>query len=83
MATSGRGSVVVGYNVQIAVEADHHLIVMHGPVSVSRNWSRIYHYCRLSQRPNFGISFSVAVRRKFSIKSERGALVGPVEGYAS
>src|SRR6266404_5847770 len=29
MATSGRGSGIVGYNVQIAVEANHHLIVMH------------------------------------------------------
>ncbi len=29
MATSGRGSGVVGYNVQIAVETNHHLIVMH------------------------------------------------------
>ncbi len=29
MATSGRGSGVVGYNVQIAVEAKHHLIVTH------------------------------------------------------
>src|SRR5579864_881154 len=29
MATSGRGSGVVGYNVQIAVEAEHHLIVAH------------------------------------------------------
>ncbi len=29
MATSGRGSGMVGYNVQIAVEANHHLIVMH------------------------------------------------------
>jgi hypothetical protein len=32
MATSGRGSGVVGYNVQIAVEANHHLIVMHHAV---------------------------------------------------
>jgi transposase len=29
MATSGRGSGVVGYNVQIAVETEHHLIVAH------------------------------------------------------
>ena len=29
MATSGRGSGVVGYNVQVAVEAEHHLIVTH------------------------------------------------------
>jgi hypothetical protein len=29
MATSGRGSGIVGYNVQVAVEAKHHLIVAH------------------------------------------------------
>src|SRR4051794_14025266 len=29
MATSGRGSGVVGYNVQVAVETTHHLIVTH------------------------------------------------------
>jgi hypothetical protein len=29
MATSGRGSSVVGYNVQIAVDTEHHLIVAH------------------------------------------------------
>ena len=29
MATSGRGSSVVGYNVQIAAETEHHLIVTH------------------------------------------------------
>lgn len=32
MATSGRGSGVVGYNVQAAVEIDHHLIVAHDVV---------------------------------------------------
>ena len=29
MATSGRGAGVVGYNVQVAVETQHHLIVAH------------------------------------------------------
>ena len=29
MATSGRGSGVVGYNVQVAVDTDHHLIITH------------------------------------------------------
>jgi hypothetical protein len=29
MATSGRGSGVVGYNVQVAVETEHHLIITH------------------------------------------------------
>ena len=29
MATSGRGSGIVGYNVQVAVETENHLIVTH------------------------------------------------------
>ena len=29
MATSGKGTAIVGYNVQIAVDAEHHLIVAH------------------------------------------------------
>lgn len=29
MATSGRGTGVVGYNVQVAVDAEHHLLVAH------------------------------------------------------
>ena len=29
MATSGRGSGVVGYNVQVAVDTGHHLIIAH------------------------------------------------------
>ena len=29
MATSGRGTGIVGYNVQIAVDTKHHLIVAH------------------------------------------------------
>jgi len=33
MATSGRGSGIVGYNVQSAVDAEHHLIVAHDVVT--------------------------------------------------
>jgi transposase len=33
MATSGRGSGVVGYNIQTAVEAEHHLIVAHDVIT--------------------------------------------------
>src|SRR5437588_2818499 len=29
MATSGKGTATVGYNVQIAVDAEHHLIIAH------------------------------------------------------
>jgi transposase len=34
MATSGRGSGVVGYNVQVAVDIEHHLIVTHEVTNV-------------------------------------------------
>jgi hypothetical protein len=36
MATSGRGSGVVGYNVQVAVDTEHHLIVTHEVTNSSR-----------------------------------------------
>jgi transposase len=37
MATSGRGSGIVGYNVQIAVDAEHHLIVAHEVTNVGHD----------------------------------------------
>jgi hypothetical protein len=41
MATSGRGSGVVGYNVQVAVDTEHHLIVTHEVTKTgARNWPR-------------------------------------------
>src|SRR5208337_4493799 len=37
MATSGRGSGMVGYNVQAAVDAKHHLIVAHEVANVGND----------------------------------------------
>jgi len=37
MATSGRGSGVVGYNVQVAADAEHHLIVAHEVTNVGHD----------------------------------------------
>ena len=34
MATSGRGSGIVGYNVQVAVDTEHHLIITHEVTNV-------------------------------------------------
>ena len=41
MATSGRGSGVVGYNVQVAVDTKHHLIVVHDVTNVGNDRSQL------------------------------------------
>jgi transposase len=41
MATSGRGSGVVGYNVQVAIETEHHLIVAHEVTNVGSDRSQL------------------------------------------
>ena len=41
MATSGRGSGVVGYNVQVAVDIEHHLIVAHEVTNVGTDRSQL------------------------------------------
>jgi hypothetical protein len=41
MATSGRGSGVVGYNVQVAVETKHHLIITHEVTNVGTDRSQL------------------------------------------
>jgi len=41
MATSGRGSGVVGYNVQVAVDTEHHLIVTHEVTNVGNDRSQL------------------------------------------
>jgi transposase len=46
MATSGRGSGVVGYNVQVAVDTENHLIVMHEVTNVGTDRSQLAHVAK-------------------------------------
>jgi transposase len=46
MATSGRGSGVVGYNVQVAVESKHHLIITHEVTNVGTDRSQLSHVAK-------------------------------------
>ena len=41
MATSGRGSGVVGYNVQVAVDTEHHLIIAHEVTNTGSDRSQL------------------------------------------
>jgi hypothetical protein len=60
MATSGKGTATVGYNVQIAVDAEHHLIVAHEVINqgythsprvlVRRSWHRLPRLDPISER---------------------------------
>jgi hypothetical protein len=41
MATSGRGSGVVGYNVQVAVDTEHHLIIVHEVTNIGTDRAQL------------------------------------------
>jgi transposase len=41
MATSGRGSGIVGYNVQVAVDTEHHLIITHEVTNVGSDRAQL------------------------------------------
>ena len=46
MATSGRGSGMVGYNVQASVDTEHHLIVAHEVMNVGTDKSLLSHMAK-------------------------------------
>ena len=46
MATSGRGSGIVGYNVQIAVDTEHHLIITHEVTNIGTDRSQLAHMAK-------------------------------------
>ena len=51
MATSGRGTGIVGYNVQTAVDAKHHMIVAHEVTNVGHDRDQLARWPNSPRRP--------------------------------
>jgi hypothetical protein len=69
MASSGRGSGVVGYNVQVAVETENHLIVTHG---VTTSGSDRSHLARVGKATK-----AVMLTDKLDAVADRGYFDSP------
>jgi hypothetical protein len=50
MATSGRGTGIVGYNVQTAVDAKHHMIVAHEVTNVGHDRDQLANMAKLAKK---------------------------------
>ena len=50
MATSGRGTGIVGYNVQTAVDAKHHMIVAHEVTNVGHDRDQLTNMAQLAKQ---------------------------------
>ena len=65
MATSGRGSGVVGYNVQVAVDTTHHLIVTHEVTNVGTDRSQLANVAKETKTTLEATSLDVVADRGY------------------
>jgi transposase len=68
MATSGRGTGVVGYNVQTAVDAQHHLIVAHEVTNVGNDRAQLTKMAKQAQ--------TAMGRKDLEVLADRGYFKG-------
>jgi hypothetical protein len=69
MATSGRGTGIVGYNVQIAVDTRHHFIVAHDVLNVGHDRSSLW---SMAQKAREALG-----RKRIGLIADRGYYDGP------
>jgi len=69
MATSGRGSGTVGYNVQVAVDCEHHLVVTHDVTNLGNDNAQL---ARMSKKAKATLE-----REKLDVVADRGYFSGP------
>ena len=65
MATSGRGSGVVGYNVQAAVDTKHHLIITHDVINVGSDRAQLARMARQAKATLQAESLEVVADRGY------------------
>src|ERR1035437_4086156 len=70
MATSGRGSGVVGYNVQVAVDTEHHLIVTHEVINVGTDRSQLAHVAKETKATLEVVSLDAVADRDYFSSEE-------------
>lgn len=68
MATSGKGSGIVGYNVQAAVDTEHHLIVAHAVTNIGHD--------RIQLAPMTELAQEATGRRELTVLADRGYFSG-------
>lgn len=65
MATSGRGTGVVGYNVQVAVDTQHHLMVAHEVTNLGHDRTQLAPMSELAQEAIGGKALTVLADRGY------------------
>jgi Transposase DDE domain len=70
MATSGRGSGVVGYNVQVAVDTEHHLIVTHEVTNVGSDRAQLAHMAKQTKTTLEAANLDVVADRGYFSSEE-------------
>ena len=68
MATSGRGTGIVGYNVQVAVDTQHHLVVAHEVTNLGHD--------RTQSAPMSQLTKEVIARDSLTVLADRGYFSG-------